>query len=518
MSVTHPSKKGLNALPASAFVLTNDFDGDLEPNKVAVLRRRPTQKKIGEKFDNLFASIARGANPSVYVTTAFDVLNKTGTMTSIDLVAALRAVPLSEGTARSQAAQIMNLFDAVGIAKRDKQTLVRDPNSRLGTLLTGLGLVPVAPASEPELEEIKAGPEMILDESAELEAEYETVEASIDELPANLDRIAEPAPTMEPVDAVKPVKAPIDDDLTVALKSEQKPAPALPEPATAPVETPDPIAIEPEAVDEAEDTLFDELDDAEVPRRLGKRRLDRLADRSAPKSPGIEDEAGKPKFPGRRRRRSGVQDAKFVDAVSAYARQASWSVEGPLVDKFSPSLATYIPANDEVIPEWSKTQHTGKLNSFTATADRFGVPCAFSLNLSPATINKAQNDNEGFASYMGEKIGEWLHKRLGYRPELVLGIDITRDVEPRLHIHGVLTLHPHPDLPMVEKLAEEALCAAGGPWDAPTGRQYQADVRPLTNAPGWARYMLKSKGASARRPGPLRRLAQGCDRGPAEGI
>ena len=161
MSVTHPSKKSLNALPASAFVLTNDFDGDLEANKVAVLGRRPTQKKIGEKFNNLFASIARGANPSVYVTTAFDVLNKTGTMTSIDLVAALRAVPLSEGTARSQAAQIMNLFDAVGIAKRDKQTLVRDPNSRLGTLLTGLGLVPVAPASEPELEEIEAGPEMI---------------------------------------------------------------------------------------------------------------------------------------------------------------------------------------------------------------------------------------------------------------------------------------------------------------------------------------------------------------------
>lgn len=138
--------RDLSALAPSTFVLTNDPDfdrteTDLDLIKTNVLARRPAQKKIADKFDNLFQSIAAGSKPSVYVMACFAVLAAKKTITQSDLVVALKATSskkgagYSEGTARSQAGQIMVLFDLVGIATRVKQSLTLNPMSRVANVL-----------------------------------------------------------------------------------------------------------------------------------------------------------------------------------------------------------------------------------------------------------------------------------------------------------------------------------------------------------------------------------------------
>jgi hypothetical protein len=136
--------RDLNAIDAKHFELTIGSTVDPEANKAAVIALLPKQKKIAEKFENLFQSIAAGKKPSVYAMVCFEALEKAGTVTQADLVAALRAASkrsgasYSEGTARSQAGQIMNLFDTVKIATRTKQTLERNPNSQVAAALRGI--------------------------------------------------------------------------------------------------------------------------------------------------------------------------------------------------------------------------------------------------------------------------------------------------------------------------------------------------------------------------------------------
>jgi hypothetical protein len=116
--------------------------------KSAVIALRPTQKKIADKFDNLFVSIASGKRPSVYTMACFNALATAGTVSSTDLVGALKAMTVSagkskgatynEGTARSQAGQLMALFAVTGIATREKQTLVFNTASPLAVKLKAL--------------------------------------------------------------------------------------------------------------------------------------------------------------------------------------------------------------------------------------------------------------------------------------------------------------------------------------------------------------------------------------------
>jgi len=129
--------RDLSSLPAENFVLTTEIPEDLDANKAAVLASRPAIKKVAEKFDNVLAAVAAGRKPSVYVMECFEVLAKTGETTSTDLVAALRK-KYSEGTARSQAGQIMALFPILKIADREKQTLKLRADSMLAQALKDL--------------------------------------------------------------------------------------------------------------------------------------------------------------------------------------------------------------------------------------------------------------------------------------------------------------------------------------------------------------------------------------------
>jgi hypothetical protein len=149
--VAKPAKakveRDLSALPLATFGLTV---GSLvsEADRDAVIGLRPKQKKIGEKFDNLFQSIAAGKKPSVYTMACFSVLYAKETVTSAELVAALQLATASTGkskgaaynigTARSQAGQMMELFDVVGIATRTKQTIVFNKDSALAAKLLAL--------------------------------------------------------------------------------------------------------------------------------------------------------------------------------------------------------------------------------------------------------------------------------------------------------------------------------------------------------------------------------------------
>lgn len=126
----------LSSLPAEAFRLILGGAVDDE-HKAAVIRNRPLQKKVGEKFDNVIGAVAANRTPSVFVMIAFKVLQAKSEITTSDIVAAMRA-SYNEGTARSQAGQMSVLFPTLGIAKKDGKTLSLNPNSAFAHKLAAL--------------------------------------------------------------------------------------------------------------------------------------------------------------------------------------------------------------------------------------------------------------------------------------------------------------------------------------------------------------------------------------------
>lgn len=138
---SEPRPKSLDELPDAVFAI----DPTVAIAKADVIALRPSQKKVAEKFDNLFMSIAAGKKPSVYVMACFAVLDSKKTVTQGDLVGALQLVASKKGdgytigTARSQAGQIMHLFNAVGIAARAGQTLTMNINSAIAEKLRAMG-------------------------------------------------------------------------------------------------------------------------------------------------------------------------------------------------------------------------------------------------------------------------------------------------------------------------------------------------------------------------------------------
>lgn len=130
--------RDLAALPADVFAFSEEPGLDPEVHKAAVISAKPAQIKIAEKFENLFVSIANKRTPNVYTARAFEFLVTKETITTGDLVGHFKGLGYTEGTARSQAGQIMSLFSTVGIAKRAGSTLVLDQNSVIAAKLIEL--------------------------------------------------------------------------------------------------------------------------------------------------------------------------------------------------------------------------------------------------------------------------------------------------------------------------------------------------------------------------------------------
>lgn len=129
--------KDLSSIDPAVFVL-EDGVTDLDANKAAVLAKVPTQKKIAEKFENVFRAVSVNKRPSVYVMATFDVLNDKGEATSGDLVGVLKAAGYNEGTARSQAGQVMVLFNLLGVATREGQKLTLNRDAPMTKRLAAL--------------------------------------------------------------------------------------------------------------------------------------------------------------------------------------------------------------------------------------------------------------------------------------------------------------------------------------------------------------------------------------------
>lgn len=136
-----PVVRDLSALPAETFVLLTDLDPglDMEAYKDGVICSRPSTKKVAEKFDNLFVSLARGVEPSHYVMRCFEKLVATGTASLPDLVTHLNTTcGYTIGTARAQAGQIVALFPLVGIATRSGNTLTLNATSAVAEKLKNM--------------------------------------------------------------------------------------------------------------------------------------------------------------------------------------------------------------------------------------------------------------------------------------------------------------------------------------------------------------------------------------------
>lgn len=153
------STMGMKKSEALASALGESLDNLLTVNKADLLLTEEAQFdkrlalldaidtlpiKIGEKATNLYAHVAKGAQLSNYTRLAINLLVADGEMTSKSLKDFYIARPYSEGTASSQATQMMKLLPLLGIARREGGKLVPDIDSTLLPLLTAL--------PEPEVE------------------------------------------------------------------------------------------------------------------------------------------------------------------------------------------------------------------------------------------------------------------------------------------------------------------------------------------------------------------------------
>lgn len=104
-------------------------DEDVEALKVNV---STLAKKVGEKAINILRHRDNPAGLQTYTRTALNMLVERGTLTSKELTDTLMQ-SYQEGTARSQCNQIMQLFPALKIAKRDGSTLELNADSVLAS-------------------------------------------------------------------------------------------------------------------------------------------------------------------------------------------------------------------------------------------------------------------------------------------------------------------------------------------------------------------------------------------------
>lgn len=139
-------ERSLNDIAPEHFVLTGDASKldttDLKSAKDNLMAAKPTQVKIAEKFENIIMSRAAGKKPSKYVGIAFNALEASTadpkTVTMSDIIAAYIATGLKDGTARSQAGQMMVLLPALGIATRNSKELTAVEGSNFAQFLRDL--------------------------------------------------------------------------------------------------------------------------------------------------------------------------------------------------------------------------------------------------------------------------------------------------------------------------------------------------------------------------------------------
>lgn len=135
------TERDLSKIPPEQFQLEGDFTGlVVDPSvKTDTLLLRPQQKKIGEKFDNMFISLNAGRLPSTFIVDALELLMTTGRIDNGSLVSLFSNAGYHIGTARSQAGQLLKLFEVLKIGKvAGKNTLAFNPISTIAQRISQL--------------------------------------------------------------------------------------------------------------------------------------------------------------------------------------------------------------------------------------------------------------------------------------------------------------------------------------------------------------------------------------------
>lgn len=135
----HVTRVAWNDLPSTVLVRDLGTSYTDEEQAADTVKDIPTQKKIAEKYENLFVAVANGKSLSRYTEIAYRYLrDMKGSFSLGDLIAKYMQEGLGHGTAASQAGQIMVLFDRAHIAKRSGSILTRREDSAVAPKLDAL--------------------------------------------------------------------------------------------------------------------------------------------------------------------------------------------------------------------------------------------------------------------------------------------------------------------------------------------------------------------------------------------
>jgi hypothetical protein len=205
-----------------------------------------------------------------------------------------------------------------------------------------------------------------------------------------------------------------------------------------------------------------------------------------------------------RLRRSDSKDRKTLAIVGDLARAPLIPLPAPLVGNsttpFSPPQSS---SNDNLleaqkagavgetaklaIPVWELTHDRVKITFANRALASEGTLYAWTLNLGPKVLAAAQRHDSGFSDYMRRGVSRALKRELGQDVLLWFAVDTTSS--DRLHLHGGIAATDN-ELPTIE----QAMCRAGGEWDAKASRHRQCEITLQTAPDGWVTYALRNVG------------------------
>jgi hypothetical protein len=199
----------------------------------------------------------------------------------------------------------------------------------------------------------------------------------------------------------------------------------------------------------------------------------------------------------RRYRRLDKNDIQTLGKIPTTTKSPSPLFDPPLVDvSFNPLPSHLHHSNDNArLPVWEHSGDRVKLTFANRGLVSLGGartnPAAFSLNLTLERIAEAQRHPKGFIDSLKRDLDRTFNRMIGEISSYWFGAGATRD--GRLHLHGAIHISE-----ATAPIIDAALRKIGGEWPKHVSPDYQLDLRPMTDADGWVRYVLK-QGPSARR-------------------
>jgi hypothetical protein len=137
-----------------------------------------------------------------------------------------------------------------------------------------------------------------------------------------------------------------------------------------------------------------------------------------------------------------------------------------------------------LVPHWEHTGDRLKMLAWGMVMKEMGGE-AMSLHLSRQVIRNGMRSAKGLAANLRDRITKRLRARFAgsihAAPEFFFFIETAPGIDP--HLHGAISIPPG-----MRNEVEAALRDAGGAWG--TGTR-QLDLRPITDAAGWAAYISK---------------------------